>query len=230
MRILIIEDQKNMAEAIEYILKKNNYIVDFALDGEEGLDLALTDIYDLILLDVMLPTMDGFTILKKIRKQEIHVPVIMLTAKGEVEDKCSGLDLGADDYLAKPFQTEELLARIRAILRRKNNDYSENVLTFENIELNVTNLKLKCDENEYDLTLKESQVLELLMVRAKNIVSKDILIDKIWGLLNSAIDNNVEVYVSFLRKKLESMNANVKIKTIRGVGYSLVEKEEEKDV
>lgn len=217
----MVEDEKYMAEAIEHVLKKNNYTVDLAFDGETGLDFALADIYDVIILDIMLPKLDGISILKKIRLENIKTPIIMLTAKGELNDKVIGLDNGADDYLPKPFQTDELLARLRALTRRKDNFNNNDILKYTDLELDPHSLTLYCNNKTFKLTLKESQILELLLTRTEIIISKELIIEKLWGYEDTVEDNTVEVYISFLRKKLLSMNSKVKIETIRGVGYKL---------
>lgn len=221
MRILIVEDEVNLAEALVQILRKNNYSVDAVHDGKEGLDFALSGIYDLLLLDIMLPGMDGIRILKELRAAGVAAPVIMLTAKGETDDKIAGLDYGADDYVAKPFSTGELLARIRAALRRKGEIVPEDTLKFGDIELNTSTLKLSCRGKELKLILKESELLELLLTRKQAVTSKEQIIEKLWGFDSEAEHNNVEVYISFLRKKLTFLNASVRINTIRGVGYVL---------
>lgn len=221
MRILIVEDEANLAEALSQILKKNHYSVDVAHDGEEGLDNALSGIYDLLLLDIMLPGMDGIALLRTIRERGLPTPVIMLTAKGEIPDKIAGLDCGADDYVAKPFSTDELLARIRAALRRKGEVVPEDGLRFGDIELNTSTLRLTCKGKELKLILKESELLELLMTRKQAVTSKEQMIEKLWGFDSDAEHNNVEVYVSFLRKKLAFLHSSVRISTIRGVGYVL---------
>lgn len=221
MRILIVEDEVHLAEALAQILKKHHYSVDIAHDGLTGLDNALSGIYDLLLLDIMLPGMDGITLLRTIRGKEMATPVIMLTAKGEIPDKIAGLDYGADDYVAKPFSTDELLARIRAALRRKGEVVPEDAIRFGDIELNTATLKLVCNGKELKLILKESELLELLMNRKQAITSKEQIIEKLWGFDSDAEHNNVEVYVSFLRKKLLFLQSGVKIATIRGVGYVL---------
>lgn len=221
MRILIVEDEVNLAEALVQILRKNNYSVDAVHDGKEGLDFALSGIYDLLLLDIMLPGMDGISILKELRSEGVATPVIMLTAKGEIDDKIAGLDFGADDYVAKPFSTGELLARIRAALRRKGEVVPEDTLKLGDIELNTSTLKLSCQGKELKLILKESELLELLLTRRQAVTSKEQIIEKLWGFDSEAEHNNVEVYISFLRKKLTFLNASVRISTIRGVGYVL---------
>ncbi|NMI04256.1 response regulator transcription factor [Paenibacillus sp. SZ31] len=221
MRILIAEDEVHLAEAVSQILKKNNYSVDMVHDGRSGLDYAQSGIYDLLLLDIMMPEMDGITVLKKLRSEGNHTPVILLTAKGELSDKVTGLDYGADDYIAKPFATEELLARIRAALRRKGEVVPEEGLKFGDIELNTTQLKLSVQGKEIKLNLKENELLELLIARKQAITSKEQIIEKLWGFDSEVEYNNVEVYISFLRKKLTFLNAAVRINTIRGVGYVL---------
>lgn len=221
MRILLIEDEKYMAEALAQILKKNNYSVDLAHDGEYGLDCALSAIYEMIILDIMLPKMNGLDVLKKLRKEKITVPVILLTAKGETEDKVIGLDCGADDYLVKPFKTEELLARLRALGRRKGEIVPDGILSYGDIELNPFTLDVYCGKKSFKLTLKESQLLALLIDRKGLVVPKNAIIEKLWGFQGEAEDNHVEVYVSFLRKKLSSLMSSTTIQTVRGLGYIL---------
>lgn len=221
MRLLIVEDEVHLAEALTQILKKHHYSVDAAHDGLSGLDNALSGIYDLILLDVMLPGMDGMSILRELRKEGVTTPVIMLTAKGEVSNKIEGLDTGADDYIAKPFSTGELLARIRAALRRKGEVLLEDTLKYGDIELNPSTLKLSGNGKEIKLILKESELMELLISRKQAVTSKDQIIEKLWGYDSEAEGNNVEVYISFLRKKLAFLQSDVRINTIRGAGYVL---------
>jgi DNA-binding response OmpR family regulator len=222
MRILLVEDEKHLAEALVQILKRNKYTVDNVYDGEAGLDYALSDIYDIILLDIMLPKMNGLEVLKRFRKENKSTPVIMLTARGEVSDKITGLDYGADDYLPKPFNSEELLARIRAVCRRKSEIVSENsVLTYGDITLSTSLLRLSSKTVDVTLTLKESELLEYLIHNRQIILSKEKIIEKLWGYDSEAEDNHVEVYISFLRKKLLYIKAEASIVTIRGVGYKL---------
>jgi len=221
MRILLVEDESHLAEALMQILRKNNYTVDLSSDGESGLDNALSDIYDLILLDIMLPKMDGITVLKNLRAQHIATPVLLLTAKGEISDKVIGLDSGADDYLPKPFATEELLARIRAMSRRKGEVVLDNTLNFGDIVLNTATLKLVSSSKDVKLTLKESELLEFLILRKNAATSKELIIEKIWGFDADVEHNHVEVYISFLRKKLSFLDTHVTITTVRGIGYSL---------
>lgn len=221
MRILLVEDEKYLAQALEQVLQKNNYAVDLAYDGEYGLDCALSGIYDVIVLDIMLPKMNGLEVLKSLRNERKSTPVLLLTAKSETQDKVKGLDLGADDYLAKPFKTEELLARLRALSRRKETIVFNNALAYNDIELNTNSLVLYCGTREFKLTLKESQILELLIRMEEMFVSKDSIIEKVWGFDGEAGDSHVEVYISFLRKKLKALKSTTAIKTVRGVGYSL---------
>lgn len=221
MRILMVEDEKYMAEAVAQVLKKNNYSVDLEYNGEAGLDSGLSGIYDIIILDIMLPKIDGMSILKELRRNGIETPVILLTARGETEDKVRGLDNGADDYLAKPFHTDELLARLRALGRRKAELLSDGKLKYGDIELNPLTLQLGCGGKEIKLTLKESQLLELMIKRNTMIISKEIMIEKLWGYDTDAEENRVEIHVSLLRKKMAQLESNVSICTIRGAGYVL---------
>lgn len=221
MRVLLVEDEQYLAQALAQVLQKNNYGVDLAYDGEYGLDCALSGIYDVIILDIMLPKMNGLEVLQSLRAEEISTPVILLTAKGETEDKVIGLDMGADDYLAKPFKTEELLARLRALTRRKENMVFHQSLVYNDISLNPNALVLYCGKKEFKLTLKESQILEILINMGEMTVSKNTIIEKVWGFDGEAEDSHVEVYISFLRKKLKSLKSTTAIKTVRGVGYSL---------
>lgn len=221
MRILMVEDEKYMAEAVAQVLKKNHYSVDLEYNGEDGLDCGLSGIYDIIILDIMLPKMDGISILKELRRNGIETPVILLTARGETEEKVRGLDSGADDYLAKPFHTDELLARLRALGRRKTELINDGILKYGDIELNPLTLLLGCGNKEIMLTLKESQLLELLIKRNSMIISKEIIIEKLWGYDTDAEYNRVEIHVSLLRKKLTQLESDVSIRTIRGAGYVL---------
>lgn len=221
MRILMVEDEKYMAEAIVQVLKKNNYSVDLVYNGEDGLDCGLSDIYDIIILDIMLPKLSGINVLKELRKTGIETPVILLTARGETEDKVQGLDGGADDYLAKPFHTDELLARLRALGRRKTELINDGILKYGDIQLNPLTLMLGCGSKGIKLTLKESQILEILIKRNNMVISKEMIIEKLWGFDTDADDNHVEIHVSLLRKKLNRLESEVSIHTIRGAGYVL---------
>lgn len=221
MKILIIEDEKHLTEALCELLKKENYSVDYSLDGESGLDNALTGLYDLILLDIMLPKLGGLEVLKQLRQENIQTPVLLLTARNEVDDRVSGLNLGADDYLSKPFAKEELIARIKALLRRQGELITNNTLVYEDLILDYQKLTLSCHDKKITLTLKESELLQLLILRKNTLTSKDLIIEKLWGFNSEAEDNNVEVYISFLRKKLKFLKSHTSIKTTRGLGYSL---------
>lgn len=221
MRILLVEDEMHLAEAIAQILKKQNYTVDMVHDGESGFDYGLSDIYDLILLDIMLPKMNGLEVLKQWRNEGLSTPVLLLTAKSEISDRVKGLDTGADDYLPKPFATEELLARIRALSRRKGEVISSDALIYGDISLSTPTLLLSKEDREIKLTLKECELIEFLILRKGMIASKELIIEKLWGYDSEAEDNNVEVYISFLRKKLNYLKSNVSIATTRGVGYAL---------
>lgn len=222
MRVLYVEDEKYMARAVAQVLKKNNYSVDLAHDGEHGLDLATSGVYDIVILDIMLPKRDGIDILREMRRQGVSTPVILLTAKGETEDKVEGLDSGADDYLAKPFQTSELMARLRALGRRKELVVTNDTLVFGDVELNYNALDLFAGGQTFHLTLKESQLLELLIINKGHAISSDTIINKLWGWDSDAADSHVQVQVAFLRKKLSLLSKSVRIKTVRGVGYMLV--------
>ena len=224
MRILVVEDEIHLAEALAQILKKNNYTVDVSNDGEDGLDNALSGIYDVIVLDIMLPKMNGLDVLENIRSEGFDTPVILLTAKNEISDKVRGLDSGADEYLAKPFNTEELLARIRALGRRRGEIVANtNTISFADITLNTQTLQLTSGANEITLTLKESELLEHLMLHKGLVCSKEQIIEKLWGFDSEAEANHVEVYISFLRKKLAFVHSKASINTVRGVGYTLSE-------
>lgn len=222
MRILIVEDEEAIAEAVAHILEKNKYIVDISLDGESGYDNALSGIYDIMILDIMLPGMNGLDILREIRKKRINSPVLLLTAKDGLSDKVKGLDLGADDYLTKPFAMEELLARIRSLSRRTDHAV-DNLLRYSDIALNILTYELSCGETSLSLGLKEYSIMEYFLSNPGKVISKEKMIEKIWGYDSDAEYNNVEVYISFLRKKLRHINSSAAIKTVRGVGYRLEE-------
>ena len=223
LRILIVEDEYPLADAIQEILKRNNYTSDIETDGENGLNAALTNIYDLIILDLMLPKIDGLNILKELRTNNITTPVIILTAKSTTEDIITGLDSGADDYLAKPFNTNELLARIRALTRRKDKIIVYN-LAYADIELNKNNRNLLCHTTGKSIKLgeKEFLLLEYLISNQKLVITKEQILDKLWGNEGLNLEyNNAEVYVSFLRKKINFIGSHVKIKAVRNSGYIL---------
>lgn len=220
MRVLIVEDEVRLAEALGEIMKGQRYSVDIVYDGEDGLDYAMSDIYDVIVMDVMLPKMNGFDIVRKMREEKNQTPVIMLTAKDDTTDKIKGLDCGADDYLTKPFVPGELLARIRAISRRQGEVVLDE-LKFEDLTLSLSNYAVSCDGNSINLGPKEFDILKLLMSNPNIIVPKEDLLIKVWGIESDAEDNNVEVYISFIRKKLSHINSKVVITTVRKIGYRL---------
>lgn len=220
MRILLAEDEKELSRALVAILKHNNYSVDAVYNGQDALDYIDTGLYDGIVLDIMMPKVDGITVLKTIRKQGNSVPVILLTAKSEIDDRVLGLDSGADDYLTKPFSTKELLARIRAMTRRKT-ETTDSVLTFGNIRLDRTTFELSSSVNTIKLANKEFQMLEMLMTTPCKIISNEVFMEKIWGYDSDTELSVVWVYISYLRKKLASLNADIQIKATRNRGYSL---------
>jgi len=229
MKLLIVEDEKRMSEAVCAILRQEKYDVDAYYDGFGGLEAARSNIYDLIILDVMLPGMNGFEIARNIRKEGIQTPVLMLTARADTDDKVEGLDSGADDYLTKPFETKELLARIRAMLRRNNIQSTDDTgkLSAGDLKLDQGKSMLINTENGMDVRLseKELHIIEIFMTNAGNIISKEQLSVKIWGYENEAEYNNVEVYISFTRKKIQYLDSKMEIKAVRGLGYELRQKE-----
>ena len=220
MRVLLIEDEKRMSDALREILQLEKYDVDQCADGLEGLDAIESDVYDLVILDVMLPGMNGFDIARRARKKGIKTPMLMLTAKSDLDDKVTGLDCGADDYLTKPFMTKELLARLRALARRNINT-PDGTLRFGDITLNTDSCTLSCRENNVRLSDKEYHILEYLIANQGQILTREQLALKIWGYDNNSEYNNVEVYMSFTRKKLAFVNSKTEIKAVRGIGYEL---------
>ena len=221
MRVLIVEDEVRLAATLQDLLEMDGFTADVCHDGESGLDNALTGIYDVILLDVMLPKLDGFTVLRRLRAEGNATPVLMLTARSEITDKVTGLDSGADYYLTKPFEPRELLACVRALTRRQPELRSTDQLRCGDLTLEKGTFTLSCGERSVRLSRKEYDMMELLMLNQKVVITKEKLLVKIWGYESDAEDNNVEVYVSFLRKKLEHLHSQVRIKTIRMVGYCL---------
>ena len=223
MRILIVEDEFNLADAISSRLKKENYSVDISTDGIEGLDNALTNIYDLILLDVMLPRKNGFDILKEIRDNHINSKVIMITAKNQIDDILNGFDYGADDYLTKPFHLEELVARINVQLRKNTINQKNNYLEFGDLQLDTKNNQLIClkTKEKIEISYKEYLLIEYFIINQNQIKKRKNLYDKIWGYDNNIESNNLEAYLSFIRKKIKIIGSNVKIKAIRGLGYKM---------
>ncbi len=226
MKILIIEDEYNLADAIKERLTKENYLVDISQDGELGLNEALTGVYDLIILDVMLPGKNGFEILKELKENNIESKVIMLTAKSMLDDRLQGFDLGADDYLTKPFYVEELLARINVQLKKTNDKTLKNILKYKDIELNIKTSKLSCTRtNEtVELVCKEYQLLEYFINNKEQVLSKEQIYDRVWGVYNEIESNNLEVYLTFIRKKLKAIGSTVNIKSLRGLGYKMEDK------
>lgn len=221
MKILVIEDEVQLADALSELLRRNMYSVDAFYDGISGLDNALTGIYDCIILDIMLPKMNGIEVLRNIRSEHISTPVLLLTARSEIDDKINGLDCGADDYLTKPFVIGELLARIRALTRRKGEIVDEGHMVYNDLILNKNTCSLTYKGSDVKLSLKEYYVMEMLIANHGQILPKERIIEKIWGSESDADYNNIEVYISFLRKKISSVNAPIQIKTARGIGYFL---------
>ena len=223
MRILIVEDEFKIADVIASRLRKENYIVDVFDNGEAGLDNALTNIYDLIILDVMLPKVDGFKILEEIRREKINAKVIMLTAKSMIEDKLMGFNSGANDYLTKSFHIDELVARVNAQLRMDNVQVQKNYVEAGDLRLNIKNTTLICTttNESIEVVCKEFMLLEYLMKNKNQVLQKEQLYEKIWRLDNESESNNLEAYLSFIRKKIKIIGSNVQIKAIRGIGYKL---------
>ena len=222
MRLLLAEDEQDLSKALCAVLKHNNYSVDAVYDGQDALDYGLSENYDGIILDIMMPKKNGIEILTELRKSGVDTPVLILTAKGEVDDKILGLDSGADDYLTKPFAMGELLARIRALTRRKA-DFTPNLLSSGNLSLNRETFELSVDGESIRLGNKEFQMMEMLMSNPGRLISTEQFMEKIWGYETEAEINVVWVYISYLRKKLASLKASLEIKAVRGVGYTLEE-------
>lgn len=222
MRLLLVEDEKRMAQALCEILRLEKYEVDHFANGLEGMAAMESNIYDIVILDVMLPGMNGYEIAKQARQKGIRTPILMLTAKAELDDKVTGLDSGADDYLTKPFMTKELLARLRALGRRGINT-PDGTLTYGDISLDTNTSTLSCTRNGQSVRLseKEYRILEYLISNSKQILTREQLAVKIWGFESEAEYNNVEVYMSFTRKKLAFVGARTEIKAVRGIGYEL---------
>lgn len=228
MKILIVEDERGLADAIAAVCGKNNMSTDIALDGEYGLDCALTGIYDVIILDIMLPKKDGLRVLSELRGAIIDTPVLMLTARGNIRDKVLGLNSGADDYLPKPFHMDELLARLNALGRRKSELLFDDCIRFDKLCFNPRTLTIcSAGASEINLTLKESQLLELLYAYRESVLSKTTIIEKLWGYDADAHDSNVESHISLLRKKLAATGVGISIKAVRGAGYRLENMREE---
>lgn len=218
MQILIVEDDVRLAQALAHILKENHYGVDVVHNGADGLAYAESGIYDVVILDVMLPKMDGFTVVAELRRKSVSTPVLLLTARDAVPDKITGLDSGADDYMTKPFSPAELLAHLRALTRRQGEVVFE-TLAAGDLSLNLESFDLACGAKSIHLSFKEFSLARVLMANPGQVVSKDLLIEKVWGIESSAEDNNVEAYVSFLRKKLAFLGSSCRIETLRKAGY-----------
>ncbi len=220
MRLLLCEDEIELSNALVKILKHYNYSVDAVYDGNEALMFLEAENYDAVILDIMMPKTDGLTVLKTIREKGNQIPIIILTAKSQVDDKVTGLDLGANDYLTKPFETKELLARIRAITRT-NSDSTSSILIFGNLNLNRKTFELYTNKNSFKLASKEFQIMEILMINKGHVIASERLMEKIWGYDSDTEINVVWVYISYLRKKLALLETDVKIKATRNTGYSL---------
>ena len=221
MKLLLVEDNTQLNKALSTLLKRNSYVVDSAFDGEEALLFIEKYTYDVIILDIMIPRLNGLEVLKRMREAHNNTPVIMLTAKSTVDDKIKGLDYGADDYLTKPFNSDELLARIRALGRRKGEINDKKALNYGDFTLNLDNLTLSKDNKSVTLTNKEVQILSLLINSEGKVISLDDITNKAWDIEAYSTSENVWVFISYLRKKLESIHSNVKIKSIRYQGYYL---------
>ena len=219
MRILIVEDEKRLAGTLAELLHRRGYTVDVSYDGVSGLDNARSGIYDLVLLDAMLPGLDGFTLLQQLRAGGDTVPVLMLTARSDLSDRVRGLDCGADYYLTKPFDSRELLACVNALLRRQGDQVDE--LRMGNTALNLASCMLECGENSVRLSAREFDVMRFLLQSKGRVLSKEMILARVWGYDTNAVENHVEVYVGFLRKKLASIGSNLKIEAIRRLGYHL---------
>ena len=223
MRILVVEDEYKLADLISSRLKKEKYEVDVSLDGEDGLYNAESGIYDLIILDVMLPKMNGFEILSEIREEGITSKVIMLTAKSMLEDKLTGLNGGANDYLTKPFHMDELIARVNIQLRKDEKNVKKDYIEYGDLQLNISSSSLFCSATGESINVinKEFQLLEYFMNNPERILTKEQIYDKVWGYENESESNNLEAYLSFIRKKLKALESSVNIKAVRGMGYRM---------
>ena len=224
MKILVIEDEKLLAESIKNLLESKGFTVETVYDGEDGTEYALLGVYDLLILDVMMPKMNGYQVARQVRAKRCSTPILMLTAKSELEDRIEGLNAGADYYLTKPFNTRELLACINALLRRQGNQMNE--LTFGNTALDLATSLLICGENKVRLSAKEFDVMRYLLQTRERNLSKETILARVWGYDSNATENHVEVYVGFLRKKLQSIGSNIRIESIRRLGYHLEVDEE----
>ena len=219
MKILIVEDEVLLADTLKAMLEAKGFEVEAVYDGEDGRDYAETGVYDLLILDVMMPKLNGYEVARQVRRDRITTPILMLTAKSALEDRVEGLDSGADYYLTKPFDTRELLACVNALLRRQGNQVDE--LTLGNTALDLASCVLRCGEKEVRLSAREFDVMRYLMQERSRVLSKEMILEKVWGFDSNAVENHVEVYVGFLRKKLASIGSNIRIAAIRRLGYHL---------
>ena len=219
MKILIVEDEVLLANSLKTLLEKKSFTVEVAYDGETGKDYAETGVYDLLILDVMMPKLNGYDLARQVRAERCATPILMLTAKGELEDRIEGLNAGADYYLTKPFDTRELLACINALLRRQGDQVDE--LRFGNTALDLASGMLVCGAERVRLSAKEFDIMRFLLQSKGNNLSKEVLLARVWGFDSNAVENHVEVYVGFLRKKLASIGSNVRIEAVRRLGYHL---------
>lgn len=222
MQVLIVEDDEALARALTVILREAHYDVDVVGDGPTGLSWAALKPYDVIVLDVMLPGMDGFEVVAELRRQSVSTPVLLLTARDSVADKIQGLDSGADDYMTKPFSPAELMAHLRALTRRQGDVVFE-TLTFADLSLNLESMELSCGDKVIHLSQREHGIMQALMTGAGRVSSKEALLERVWGASSNAEVNSVEVYISFLRKKLTYLESRARIETLRGAGYRLAE-------
>ena len=223
MRILLVEDEHSLADLVSDRLKKERYVVDVSYDGEDGLYNALTGIYDLILLDVMLPKKDGFEILKEIRQEGIASKVIMMTARGELDDKLKGFSEGANDYVPKPFHVDELVARVSAQLRTENAVKDSLEMGNTVLDFKMPGIINKDTEESIKINNKEFQLLEYFMMNPNQVLSKEMIFDRVWGMDNDSLSNNLEAYISFVRKKLKALDSNITVKAVRNMGYKIEE-------
>lgn len=219
MKILVVEDEALLADSIKSLLIQHGFEVDAAYDGESGLEYAELGIYDLLILDVMMPKLSGYEVAKRVRAKRLGTPILMLTAKSQLEDRICGLNSGADYYLAKPFDTRELLACINALLRRQGAQVDE--ITYGNTSLDLSSATLVCEANSIRLSAKEFDIMRILFNAGERIISKEMILAKVWGYDSDAVENHVEVYIGFLRKKLTSIGSNIRIEAIRRLGYHL---------
>lgn len=219
MKILIIEDEKLLADSLKVMLEKKGFEVEAVYDGKSGQEYAELGIYDLLILDVMMPGMNGYEVARKVRAKQLGMPILMLTAKSDLEDRITGLNAGADYYLTKPFDMRELLACINALLRRQGSQVD--VVTLGNTSLDLSSAMLSCGEDSIRLSAKEFNIMRFLLASGKNNLSKEMILVRVWGLESDAVENHVEVYIGFLRKKLSVIHSNIRIEAIRKLGYHL---------